>query len=66
MAYVQVPKDLTKVKNKVMFNLARQLNNNITAWLSCPDTVIDYPVCHGDDNSYYLTHLVDGTYNCNG
>ena len=47
-------------------DLAKQLNNDITAWLYCPDTVIDYPICHGDDNSYYLTHLADGTYNRNG
>ena len=39
----------------INLNLARQLNNDITAWLYCPDTVIDYPVCHGEDNSYYST-----------
>ena len=50
----------------INLDLARQLNSDITAWLYCPDTVIDYPVCHGDDNSYYLTHLADGTYNRNG
>lgn len=51
---------------EINLDLAKQLNNDITAWLYCPDTVIDYPVCHGDDNSYYLTHLADGTYNRNG
>lgn len=50
----------------INLDLAKQLNSDITAWLYCPDTVIDYPVCHGDDNSYYLTHLADGTYNRNG
>ena len=50
----------------INLELAKQLNSDITAWLYCPDTVIDYPVCHGDDNSYYLTHLADGTYNRNG
>ena len=50
----------------INLDLAKQFNNDITAWLYCPDTVIDYPVCHGDDNSYYLTHLADGTYNHNG
>lgn len=51
---------------EINLDLAKQFNNDITAWLYCPDTVIDYPVCHGDDNSYYLTHLADGTYNRNG
>ncbi len=50
----------------INLDLAKQLNNDITAWLYCTDTVIDYPVCHGEDNSYYLTHLADGTYNRNG
>ena len=50
----------------INLDLAKQLNSDITAWLYCQDTVIDYPVCHGDDNSYYLTHLADGTYNRNG
>lgn len=45
---------------------AQSVNDDIVAWLYCPDTVIDYPVCYGDNNSYYLTHLADGTYNRNG
>ena len=30
------------------------------------DVVANYPVVHGGDNEYYLTHLVDGTENGNG
>lgn len=45
---------------------AKELNGDITAWLYSPDTVIDYPVCYGEDNKYYLTHLADGKYNRNG
>ena len=44
----------------------QEINDEITCWLYSPDTVIDYPVCHGEDNEYYLTHLADGTYNRNG
>lgn len=45
---------------------AQEVNSDIVAWLNSPDTVIDYPVCQGEDNAYYLTHLADGTYNRNG
>ena len=29
---------------------------DIVAWLSCPNTDLNYPVVQGQDNSYYLTH----------
>lgn len=44
----------------------QEINEEIACWLYSPDTVIDYPVCKGEDNEYYLTHLADGTYNRNG
>lgn len=39
---------------------------DIVAWLSCPDTPLDYPVVQGQDNSYYLTHLATGENNKHG
>ncbi|MGI6212414.1 MAG: class B sortase [Anaerovoracaceae bacterium] len=39
---------------------------NVKAWIYSKDTVINYPVVQGDDNSYYLTHLVNGEYNVKG
>lgn len=46
--------------------LHNEVNENIIAWLYCPETVIDYPVVQGEDNDYYLRHLADGTFNYNG
>ena len=42
------------------------VNPDATAWLYCPDTVIDYPVMRAKDYDYYLRRLPDGTYNVNG
>ena len=50
----------------VDLSVLQAINLDVKAWLYCPDTVIDYPVCQCGDNSYYLRHLIDRTYNVNG
>lgn len=43
-----------------------EVNDELVAWISCPGTVIDYPIAHGTDNEFYLTHLANGKKNANG
>lgn len=35
------------------------VNSQTVAWLTIPDTVIDFPVAQCEDNSYYLTHNLE-------
>lgn len=41
---------------EIDFKSLTDLNSNIIGWIFCENTVIDYPVVYGVDNSYYLDH----------
>lgn len=41
-------------------------NKDIKAWLFSEGTVINYPVVQGEDNEYYLYHMVNGEWNGKG
>lgn len=45
------------------FQALSAINPGVKAWLAQEDIELNYPVVQGSDNSYYLTHLFDGTVN---
>ena len=47
----------------VNFDALLALNSEVTAWLYCQDTKVNYPVLHADDNKKYLYHRLNGDYN---
>jgi len=51
---------------KVDFEKLWEENEDIVAWLYCPDTVINYPILQAVDNDYYLYRLVNGKKNPSG
>ncbi len=42
------------------------VNNNTVGWIKVPNTTIDYPVAKHSDNSFYLNHSFDKSWNSAG
>ena len=44
----------------------KETNPDIVGWIYGEDTKINYPVVHGKDNTFYLTHMADRSKNSSG
>lgn len=62
------PSESTKEGPPIQVDLdkAREVNEDIVAWIYCQDTPISFPVLRSRDNRDYLDRLPDGTRNANG
>lgn len=50
----------------VDFASLKALSDDAVGWVYIPGTVVNYPVAHGNSNTQYLRHFLDGSYNENG
>ena len=50
----------------VDFASLKALSKDAVGWVYIPGTVVNYPVAHGNSNTQYLRHFLDGSYNENG
>lgn len=48
------------------FEALAQENSDVRGWIKIPSTQIDFPVCQGDNNDYYLNHSFNNVYSSYG
>lgn len=50
----------------VDFEALREKNEQVVGWITCENTVVNYPIVQGADNDYYVDHMIDGAVNASG
>ena len=48
------------------FAALQEENDDVVGWICCKGSKINYPVVHGEDNSFYMEHLYNGEWNPGG
>ena len=59
-------KENNKLPIEIDFDVLKNKNKDIVAWIYSEETPINYPIAQSRDNDYYLRRLLDGTYNQSG
>lgn len=59
----EVYKDNLESEEKIDFTKLFQVNNETVGWIEIKETSINYPIVRHRDNSHYLTHSFDNSYN---
>lgn len=61
--YENLSSDETSSQNTQWLIEMMKTYPNMVGWIRCEGIQIDYPIMQTDDNSYYLSHLPDGSNN---
>ncbi len=70
---IEIVQEVTKIEINpvstflsVDFTELSKINDEVVAWIKVPETSVNYPVVKHKDNSYYLTHSYDKSFNYAG
>ncbi len=65
---VESDEPVVLVENPIKFDELREVNGDVCAWITVPNTKIDYPIVQSsrDDDNYYINHSWDDNYTIDG
>lgn len=56
-AILKIKEPESPYRSRIDFDALAQINDEVVGWIRNEDTVIDYPITHTNNNTYYLEHL---------
>ncbi len=51
---------ISDYRHDINWEKLQAINPDVVGWISMKDSTIDYPIVQGNDNVYYLNHLING------